>query len=70
MALLQLPSNHDVFWVVVGWALLYGSVRALLTDGSAASTRIFDYSLWPPAIIFGWPALYWLMSHGASGLFS
>ena len=44
--------------------------RALLTDGSAASTRIFDDSLWPPAIIFGWPALYWLMSHGASGLFS
>jgi len=48
MRLLTLPANHDVFWVVFGWALLYGYVRALLTDGSAASIQMFDDSLWPP----------------------
>jgi hypothetical protein len=31
-AALATPQQHDVFWVVVGWALLYGSVRALLTE--------------------------------------
>ena len=68
MTLLTYPSNHDVFWVVFGWAVLYGSVRALLSDGSDKSTQTFDDSSWPLAIIFGWPALYWLMSHGVSAL--
>jgi hypothetical protein len=68
MTLLTYPSNHDVFWVVFGWAVLYGSVRALLSDGSNESTQTFDDSSWPLTIIFGWPALYWLMNHGVSGL--
>ena len=68
MRLLIFPNNQDVFWVVLGWAVLYGAVRALFTDGSNESTQTFDESAWPLAIIFGWPALYCLISHGASGL--
>ena len=67
MRLLTFPSNQDVFWVVLGWTVLYGAVRALFTDGSN-EFQTFDESAWPLAIIFGWPALYWLISHGASGL--
>jgi hypothetical protein len=52
---------------VIGWAVLYGVVRALLTDGSDASSRMFDKGRWPLAILFGWPALYWLISHGVIG---
>ena len=66
MELLAFPNNQDVFWVVFGWAVLYGAVRSLLTDGSSEFTKIFDDSLWPLAILFGWPALYWLISHGAA----
>ena len=57
MRLLAYPNNQDVFWVVFGWAVLYGVVRALLTDGSDGSTQTFDDSAWPLAILFGWPAL-------------
>jgi hypothetical protein len=68
MRLLAYPNNQDVFWVVFGWAVLYGVVRALLTDGSNGSTQTFDDSAWPLAILFGWPALYWLISHGLFAL--
>ena len=64
----NLPQQHDVSWVVFGWAVLFGSVRALLSDGSDESSQTFDDSSWPLTIIFGWPALYWFMSHGVSGL--
>ena len=68
MRLLTSPTNQDVFWIVLGWAVLYGVARALFTDGSNEFTRVFDDSLWQLAILIGWPALYWLVSHGASGL--
>jgi hypothetical protein len=64
MRLLTFPSNHDVLWIVIGWAVLYGAVRTLLTDGSDESFQTFDESQWPRAILFGWPALYWLIGHG------
>jgi hypothetical protein len=68
MRLLIYPSNYDVFWIVFGWALLYGSARGLLTDGSDAATETFDDSRWATIILFGWPALYWLVRHGIFGL--
>jgi len=42
MRLLTFPSNQDFFWMVLGWAVLYGVARALFTDGSEKSTQIFD----------------------------
>ena len=66
MELLTFPNNQDVFWVVFGWAVLYGAVRSLFTDGNGQSAKSFDDSLWPLVILFGWPVLYWLVSHGAS----
>ena len=44
------------------------SPRALVTDGSDQSTWTFDDKLLGAAICFGRPALYWLVSHGVSGL--
>jgi hypothetical protein len=64
MRLLTFPSNQDVFWVVLGLAVLYGAARALSTDGSEKSTQIFDDSPWQLGILIGWPALYWFISHG------
>jgi hypothetical protein len=64
MRLLIYPSNQDVFWVVLGWTVLYGVIRTLLTDGTNESFQTFDDSQWPLAILFGWPVLYWLVSHG------
>ena len=64
MGLLTSPNNYDVFWIVFGWALLYGSARTLLTDASDAATKAFDDSRWATVILLGWPALYWLISHG------
>jgi hypothetical protein len=57
MRLLTFPSNQDVFWVVLGLAVLYGAARALLTDGSEKSTQIFDDSPWQLGILIGWPAV-------------
>ena len=68
MNLLAFPSNQDVFWLVFGWAVLYGTARSLRTDGSEQSTQMFDESPWPLAILFGWPALYWVVSHGVLDL--
>ena len=68
MWLLTTPNNYDVFCIVFGWALLYGSARALLTDGSDASYETFDDGRWAKVILFGWPALYWLLRHGIFGL--
>jgi hypothetical protein len=61
MRLLIFPSNQDVFWVVLGWAALYGAAR--VTDGG-----VFDDSPWQLGILIGWPALYWFISHGVSSL--
>jgi hypothetical protein len=44
MSLLTFPSSQDVFWVVLGWTVLYGAARARFTDGSEKSTQIFDDS--------------------------
>jgi len=41
MRLLTSPNYYDVFWIVFGWALLYGSARAYLTDRSDPSTETF-----------------------------
>jgi len=60
--------NQDVFWVVLGWAVLYGAGRALFTDGGEKSTQIFDDSPWQLGILIGWPALYWFISHGVPSL--
>jgi hypothetical protein len=68
MRLLTFPSNQDVFWVVLGWAVLYGAARALFTDGGEKSTQIFDDSPWQLGISIGWPALYWFISHGVPSL--
>ena len=65
MRLLSFPNNQDVFWVVVGWTILYGALISLRTDGSPDSIRAFDDSVWAYAIMFGWPPLYWVMSHVA-----
>jgi hypothetical protein len=37
-------------------------------DGSAGTIWTFNDSCWATVILFGWPALYWLVSHGMSGL--
>ena len=63
MRLLIFPSNQDVFWVVLGWAALYGAARVLFTDGA-----VFDDSPWQLGILIGWPALYWFISHGVPSL--
>lgn len=63
MSLLTFPSNWDVFWVVLGWAVLYGAVGVLLYD-DVESPQTFDDSRWSPGILFGWPSLYWLVVHG------
>jgi hypothetical protein len=67
MKLLTVPTNPDVFWVVFGWAVLYGSAKALLSNGTDQSTQRFDDSRWALAILYGWPALYWLIGHGVFG---
>jgi hypothetical protein len=64
MGLSTFPSNQDIVWVVVGWAVLYA---VLLTsrsdyDGSEYSVKMFDDSHWPDAILFGWPAVYLIVS--------
>jgi len=46
MSLLTFPSNQDVLWVVFGWAVLYGAVSAVFSDGSSESIRTFDASPW------------------------
>jgi hypothetical protein len=68
MRLLTFPSNQDVFWVVLGLAVLYGAARALFTDGSEKSIQIFDDSPRQLGILIGWPALYWFISHGLFSL--
>jgi hypothetical protein len=64
MRLLTFPGNHDVFWLVLGWTILYGVTRTLRTDGTNESFKTFDDSRWSLAIIIGWPLFYWLVSHG------
>jgi len=66
MRLLAFPNNQDIAWIVIGWAVLYGTLRSLLTDGSSQSIRTFDDSLWPYLIFIGWPALYWVISHSVA----
>ena len=67
MSLLTFPSNWAVFWVVSGWAVLYGPVGALLY-GVVESPQAFDDSRWSPGILFGWPSLYWLIAHGLTAV--
>jgi hypothetical protein len=62
MRLVTLPSNHDYFWMVIGWAVLYAALKWLRTDGSDCSVKLFDDSFWPDAILIGWPAVYWPVS--------
>ena len=62
MRLLSFPSNQDVFWVMLGLAVLYGAARALFIDGGEKSTQIFDDSPRRLGILIGWPALYWFIS--------
>ena len=68
MRLLTFPSNQDVFWLVLGLAVLYDAARALFTDGSEKSTQIFDDSPWHRGILISWPALYRFISDGVSSL--
>jgi len=63
MSLLTFPSNQDVLWVVFGWAVLYGAISAVFSDGSSESIRTFDASPWSTVVLYGWPSLYWLISH-------
>jgi hypothetical protein len=38
-------------------------LKWLRTDGSDYSIKRFDDSFWPHAILIGWPAVYWPVSH-------
>ncbi len=63
MELLPFPINSTVCWIVIGWAFPYGSARALLTNGSNASTERFDEGFVARAIFFGWPVLCFVVSY-------
>ena len=66
--LTRFPSNEDIVWLVVGWALLYAYFQILHSDGSDSSIKNFDDSRMPNAVLIGWAAVYWLLSRLAYSL--
>jgi hypothetical protein len=58
----NLPDQPRLFWVVVGWSVLYSALKWLRTDGSDQSIKMFDDSSWPDAVLIGWPVVYWTVS--------
>ena len=53
MSLLTFPSNQDVLWVVFGWAVLYGAVSAVFSDGSSESIGAVRNSVREAVFVIG-----------------